>query len=187
MGYLDSIAISKGQAWVCCGKIINGEYVGGWLNDYYPGYSHHPIDDPYYSNTPPKNISIPERGKLYRMIKMTWDERMQCYNYELESYAVYAGSHYSDEDLLEMEGMCKAEGYYPKRRFQFQSEDDLIYDMEDFRNTLVWLPRAQTDENGEFTISFYTSDIKSTFLISGLIITPDIRDSITFNDFFTVK
>ncbi len=186
MGYLDSIAISKGQAWVCCGKIINGEYVGGWLNDYYPGYSHHPIDDPYYSNTPPKNISIPERGKLYRMIKMRWDQSMQCYTYELESWGMYEGPHYSDEDLLEMEGISRAVGYYPKRRFRYPSEEDLMF-AEDFRNTLVWLPRAQTDDNGEFSFEFPTSDIKSTFRISGIVLTPDIRNAKTINEYFKVK
>ncbi len=93
IGYLDSIAISKGQAWVCCGEIINGEYVGGFLNDYYPGYNHHPIDDPHYYKTPPKNISIPERGKLYKMIKRTWVESVQSYTYELETWAMYNGPH----------------------------------------------------------------------------------------------
>lgn len=187
MGYLDSLAISKGQAWVCCGEIINGEYVGGFLNDYYPGYNHHPIDDPHYYKTPPKNICIPERGKQYKMIKMTWVESMQSYTYELESWAVYESPHYSDEDLFAMEGIVKTEGYYPRHRFRLPEEDELLPGMEDFRSTLLWLPRAQTDENGEFSVEFPTSDIRSTFRISGFILTQDIRDVKSINEHFNVR
>ena len=187
LSYLDSLAMSRESAWVCCGEIINGEYVGGFLNDYLPGFNHHPLDDPHYSKTPPKNISLPEKGKLYKMIKMTWVESMQSYTYELESWAVYAGPNYSDEDLFAMEGIIKSDGYYPKHRFKLPDEDELLLGMEDFRNTVLWLPRAQTDENGEFTFEFPTSDIKSTFRISGLILTPNIKDARTINEYFKVK
>ncbi len=187
LSYLDSLAMSRESAWVCCGEIINGEYVGGFLNDYLPGFCHHPLDDPHYSKTPPKNISVPEKGKLYKMIKMTWVESMQSYTYELELWAVYAGPNYSDEDLFAMEGIIKSDGYYPKHRFKLPDEDELLLGMEDFRNTLLWLPRAQTDENGEFTVEFPTSDIKSTFRIYGFVLTPDIRDAKTINEYFRVK
>ncbi|MDE6018648.1 MAG: hypothetical protein K2G85_07530 [Muribaculaceae bacterium] len=187
MSFLDSLAMTKESAWVCCGKIVNGEYVGGWLNDYLPGYNHHPIDDPYYQLTPPHNVRKPEHGKLYKMIKMRWNENRGCYDYEQEAWAVYAGPRYSDEDLLEMEGLSKSEGYYPKKRFSFPSDEELTFDFEDFRNTLVWLPRAQTDENGEFTFEFRTSDIKSNYRISGLLITHDIKDARTINEYFKVK
>ncbi|MDE6696587.1 MAG: hypothetical protein K2K25_06880 [Muribaculaceae bacterium] len=187
LSYLDSLAISKGQAWVCCGKIVNGEYVGGFLNDYYPGYTHHPIDNPYYFKTPPKNISIPERGKLYHMVKYKWLDSMQNLFEIEELYAIYAGPYYTDQELFAMEGIVKSEGYYPKHRFQLPDEDDRLIDMEDFRNTLLWLSRAQTDENGEFTVEFPTSDIKSTFRISGLILTPNIKDARTINEYFKVK
>ncbi|MDE5839719.1 MAG: hypothetical protein K2H49_02250, partial [Muribaculaceae bacterium] len=186
-GYLDSLALSRQSAWVCCGKIVDGEYVGGFLNDYLPGYNHHPLDDPYYSVRPPKNITIPERGKLYRMIKMRWDERMQCYTYELESWAVYSGPNYSEKDLLEMEGIRKVQGYYPRHRFKIPDEYDLLSGMEDLRTTLLGLPRAQTDENGEFTVEFPTSDIRSTYRISGFILTPDIiKDAKIIDEYFIV-
>ncbi|MDE6562571.1 MAG: hypothetical protein K2K75_14405 [Muribaculaceae bacterium] len=186
LSYLDSLAISKGQAWVCCGEIIDGEYVGGYLNDYMPGYSHHPYDYPLDSQHRPKNISIPERGKLYRMIKIKWLDSMQTLFEVEEAWAIYAGPHYSDEDLFAMEGIVKSAGYYPKHRFQLPDENEQFSGMEDFRNTLLWLPRAQTDENGEFTIEFPTSDIKSTFRISGFILTPDIRYAKGFNEYFNV-
>ncbi|MDE6649122.1 MAG: hypothetical protein K2K45_04235 [Muribaculaceae bacterium] len=187
IGYLDSLALSRQSAWVCCGKIVDGQYVGGFLNDYLPSYNHHPLDDPYYSVRPPKNITIPERGRLYKMIKMRWDERMQCYTYELESWAVYSGPNYSEKDLLEMEGIWKARGYYPKRRFNIPDTDELIPGIEDFRSTLLWLPRVQTDENGEFTVEFPTSDICSTFRISGFVLTPDLKEAKTLNEYFVVN
>ncbi|MDE7408859.1 MAG: hypothetical protein K2N09_02435 [Muribaculaceae bacterium] len=186
LSYLDSLAMSRESAWVCCGEIINGEYVGGFLNDYLPGFNHHPIDDPNYFNRPPRNISVPEKGKGYRLMKIKWIESMHFYTYELESWAVYEGPYYTDEDLFAMEGIIKSEGYYPKRRFKIPDEYDYLSGIEDFRNTLLWLPRAQTDDNGEFTVEFPTSDIKSTFRISGFILTPDIRNTKTINEYFKV-
>lgn len=108
INYLDSIALANREsAWVCCGKIENGEYIGGILNDYIPGWTHHPLDDPYYSSRPPRNISPPERGKMYEMVKMKWVESMNCYTYDQLTYTVYTGPQYSDEDLLSMEGIIK--------------------------------------------------------------------------------
>ena len=70
----------------------------------------------------------------------------------------------------------------------FRTEDEeMIPGVEDFRNTLLWLPRAQTDDNGEFTVEFPTSDISSTFRISGIILTPDVRKASAINEYFKVK
>ena len=170
VNYLDSIAIGWGQAWVCCGKIENGKYVGGFLNDYVPGYTHHPSDDPYDYLRPPVNISQPERGKMYKMIKMKWNEKRGCYYYELESWAVFNGPYYTEDRLLELHGIWKGVGYYPKHRFEIPSVDEMMSGIDDIRNTLLWLPRAQTNENGEFTIEFPTSDILSTYKLTCLVI-----------------
>ena len=187
IGYLDSLALSRVGPWVCCGKIVNGEYVGGYLNDFIPGYTHHPLDDPLYAIRPPQNVSSPERGKRYRMFKIKWLDSKQT-KFEVEElWVVYLGPQYSDEELFAMEGMFKSEGYYPKHRFKVPDEDEQLSGMEDFRNTLLWLPRAQTDEKGEFTVEFPTSDIKSTFRISALILTPDIRNAKTINEYFSVR
>ncbi|MDE7345732.1 MAG: hypothetical protein K2N48_03210 [Muribaculaceae bacterium] len=37
--------------------------------------------------------------------------------------------------------------------------------LEDNRNTLLWLPQATADGNGEMEFEFYTSDISSLFSI----------------------
>ena len=37
--------------------------------------------------------------------------------------------------------------------------------LEDNRNTLLWLPHATTDGNGNLYIEFFTSDISSIFRI----------------------
>lgn len=51
-----------------------------------------------------------------------------------------------------------------------KSKSELIDGISDFRNTLLWLPRAQTDDNGEFSVEFLTSDINSKFNLSVLSI-----------------
>ena len=187
IGYLDSIALSMHRAWVCCVNWINGEYVGGYLNDYRDGYTHHPEYDPYYSIHQPKNIVTPVRGKIYNMIKYKFSEKLGFNIVEDVQRIHYTGPKYSDEELLKMEGMWNVKGYYPKHRFKLPDEEEQLSGMEDFRNTLLWLPRVQTDDTGEFTVEFPTSDIKSTFRISGFILTPDIRDARTIYEYFSVK
>ncbi|MCM1490884.1 MAG: hypothetical protein NC095_08685 [Muribaculum sp.] len=85
-----------------------------------------------------------------------------------------------------MENIAKDESYYPRHRFQLPSQEDLSLILEDFRNTLLWLPRSQTDDNGEFSIEFLTSDIKSTFRLQISIITPKVSDMTTQTEFFKV-
>lgn len=77
---------------------------------------------------------------------------------------VYRYPKYTEEELMKMFGIARTKGYYPEKVFY---EPD--YQMEqnsspDFRNTLLWEPNIITDENGEATIEFYTSDINSNFL-----------------------
>lgn len=189
MQYLDSLAIGAGTEWVCCGEIIDGKYHGGFLNDYIAGYNHHPPDEPNGSNyqLAPKNISLPEKGKLYRMIKMRWDERMGSYTYEHEMFMIYPGPKTSDEGLLEKNGIWQAVGYYPKRRFNLPSEYDFAMGTADNRNTLLWLPRAQTDEKGEFTIEIPTSDIRSLFKLTCTVITPDARNITQSEQYLRIK
>lgn len=177
LNYLDSLAISRGSAWVCC---------DGFLNDYFPGWTHHPQEDPYFYRNPPQNIRLPERGKVYTICKYTFYKDYTAFTVD-ESYAMYEPPHYSDDDLLEMEGIYKAKGYYPKHRFPILREEDVQSCVDDFRDTLLWLPRAQTDETGEFSVEFITSDITSVFRISGFILTPDLRDAVTVNEYFQVK
>lgn len=187
IGYLDSIALSMHRAWVCCGGWVKGEYVGGWLNDYVNGYTHHPENDPNYSRHTPRNVTTPVRGKIYEMVKYKWSKNLGTYLVADLLRMHYLGPNYSDEDLLQMNGLWKTGGYYPKHRFHLPTDEEMIPGVEDFRNTLLWLPRAQTDDNGEFTVEFPTSDISSTFRISGIILTPDVRKASAINEYFKVK
>ena len=187
IGYLDSIALSMERAWVCCGGWVKGEYVGGWLNDYRDGYTHHPDGGKNDIKIPPKNITTPIRGKMYNMVKYRWSEKLGCYIVSDVQRVHYLGPRYSDEDLLSMDGLWKSDGYYPKHKFKLPMQEDLLSGIEDFRNTLLWLPRAQTDDNGEFSVEFPTSDIKSTFKLTCIILNNNIRSMNTLAQYFKVK
>ena len=52
------------------------------------------------------------------------------------------------------------------REIKYTDENDLKSRKADYRNTLYWNPEIITDDNGESTISFYTSDEKGKFLIT---------------------
>jgi hypothetical protein len=52
------------------------------------------------------------------------------------------------------------------REIKYTDENDLKSRKADYRNTLYWNPEIITGENGESTISFYTSDEKMKFLIT---------------------
>jgi len=52
------------------------------------------------------------------------------------------------------------------RKIKYADEKDLKSRKADYRNTLYWNPEIITSENGESTISFYTSDEKGKFLIT---------------------
>ncbi len=177
MGYLDSLALNLETAWTCG---CHGAYGTTFLNDYIEGYTHHPGG----SGTPHK-IEKPKRGVKYELIKYS-GPTAKDYVVDIQ-YMEYKGPRYSEEELLRMNGLWKTEGYYPKHRFQIPAEDEQIPGIEDFRNTLLWLPRAQTDDNGEFTFEFPTSDIKSTFRISGIVLPSDIKKATTINEYFKVK
>ncbi|MCM1490881.1 MAG: hypothetical protein NC095_08670 [Muribaculum sp.] len=177
MGYLDSLALDLETAWTCgCPAGFGTTF----LNDYKKGYTHHP--DGYGT---PHKIGKPKRGVTYELIKYSGGTKD---DYVLDiQYIEYKGPQYSEEELLRMQGLWKTEGYYPRHRFQLPSQEDLSFGLEDFRNTLLWLPRSQTDDNGEFSIEFPTSDIKSTFKLQFSIITPDVSDMTTKAEFFRVR
>ncbi len=64
-----------------------------------------------------------------------------------------------------MNGIWKTLGYYPKREFITPTADEMSLGLDDNRNTLLWNPKTETDENGELEVEFYTSDISSVFYI----------------------
>ncbi|MGE5457454.1 MAG: hypothetical protein ACM3RX_03790, partial [Methanococcaceae archaeon] len=48
----------------------------------------------------------------------------------------------------------------------YSSEEKFSSPIADFRNTLYWNPSIKTDNNGKATIEFWTSDIKSDYIIN---------------------
>lgn len=78
-------------------------------------------------------------------------------------HIVYHYPQYTEEELLKINGLARVKGYYPKKEFyqpDYDKEQDLF---PDYRNTLLWAPNIITDENGNATLEFFTSDINSTF------------------------
>ncbi len=59
----------------------------------------------------------------------------------------------------------KVVGFAPKRVFYAPNYDRPTPDEKirtDYRATLLWAPRIQTDASGKATVSFYTSDAKTS-------------------------
>ena len=164
-GYLDSLAIMSAGAWVC---ECDAEGDEGFLNDFH-GYSHHPEGTPMdmdYRAMGGKRL-LPKRGHHYSMVKIEYFERElgghwvitdRVQNYE------YIGPDLSEEALLEIYGMWKAQGYYPRREFYQPDELDLAAPTPDYRNLLQWQPAVITNENGIAEIPFAASDVNTEFV-----------------------
>ena len=159
IGSLDSLAILASGEWVCDCK---ADGTDGYLNDYH-GYSHHPVG--YYPPKPNLKRRLPKRGETYRLIKYEpggpngkWMLNMDPFN------IVYPGPQYTEEELLKMYGMWKAQGYYPKREFYEPDPAELMIPTPDARNTLQWKPAVLTDENGKAEVPFTTSDVNTEFI-----------------------
>lgn len=163
MGYLDSISTPYGGAWVC--GCPHGPEGMTYLNDYLDGYTHHPQGVSYS----PKKRSRPVKGQTYAVIKYTGGSP-DDYLVDLK-YVVYEGPKYSEEELLRMNGMWKAQGYYHGHGYENPDEEDMAMGLEDNRNTLLWLPDVATDSNGELVVEFPASDITSLFNIAGIAFT----------------
>ena len=159
IGSLDSLAILASGEWVCDCKAGAAE---GYLNDYH-GYSHHP------NSAPPKpgmKRRLPQRGKTYRLIKYVPGGRYLV-DVDMDHpphNIVYPGPQYSEEELLKMYNMWKAQGYYPKREFYEPDPAELMMPTPDARNTLQWKPAVLTDENGKAEVPFTASDVNTEFI-----------------------
>ena len=147
MGRLDSLTqMNLNKAWVCeCQPV--------YLNDYYPGYTHHP------NGKYDKVKKLPVEGKGYRIIK--YSPMMVVEDIQ---EIVYSGPLYSDEELLKMNNLWRTKGYYGKREFYQPDEVDIQLSTPDARNTLLWTPSVITDEKGEAEVHFYCSDINTGFI-----------------------
>ena len=158
-GFLDSLAILASGEWVCDCAAGGAK---GYLNDYH-GYSHHP--EGYSPSRKVKHL-MPKRGEVYRIImyKPGADGRWYMDMDHPPQDIVYTGPQYDEEELLEMYGMSKAQGYHPKREFYEPDALDLASPTPDYRNLLQWRPSVLTDENGVAEIPFAASDVNTEFI-----------------------
>lgn len=171
LGYLDSISSLTGGAWVCgCDAGTEGKDYGGYLNDYRTGYTHHPE---WITTYQPKEHTKPIKGKRYLMIKyLPGGDKGVGYVADMK-YIVWQGNEYSEEELLRMNNLWKATGYYKSPEFHIPDDADVLSSMSDIRNTLLWLPDAATNDNGIFETMIPASDICSRFIIDVVAIGPD--------------
>ena len=140
IGHLDSLAKYDG---------LTDRAHGSWLNCPVAGCGN----------------ELPIEGKRY----ITWSgpnppaSHPFSFNSTNTKYVVYHYPQYTEEELLKMNGLARIKGYYPKKEF-YQPDYDKEQDpLPDYRNTLLWAPNIITDENGNATLEFFTSDINSTF------------------------
>ena len=164
-GFLDSLAILESGAWVC-----DHGYGYKYLNDYY-GYSHHPEGSPMQDLMNIHGIEgkrvTPKRGEVYRLIKYYCDESSGNWYVNMSDpphNIKYTGPQYTEEQLLSMYGMWKAQGYYPKREFYQPDTFDLASSSPDPRNLLQWQPAVMTDDYGVAEIPFAASDVNTEFI-----------------------
>ena len=167
MGRLDSLAQISGSEWVCYHgrKFDKDGYPAKtecmYLNDHEDGWTHHPVGIKAEKET----IFKPRKGYHYHMIKyLKYPPDPTKYYVAGQRDIVYTGSRYTEEQLLKMNNMKRIKGYYGEREFWQPDEEDLSLNMVDARNTLQWMPSVITDEKGEATIPFITSDDTGAFI-----------------------
>ncbi|PWV55925.1 hypothetical protein [Chitinophaga sp. S165] len=83
---------------------------------------------------------------------------------------VYHYPKFTEEELLKKFGLARSKGYYPKKEFYQPDYDKEKDPLPDYRNTLLWAPDIVTDENGNATLEFFSSDINVRFygLVEGI-------------------
>jgi len=68
----------------------------------------------------------------------------------------------------------------------YETKEQLEKRIPDFRNTLLWLPDINIDEEGETKIRFYTSDRPGKYMVILQGMNAD-GDFVSANAFFDVK
>ena len=164
-GFLESLANVEGMGteWVCFhvnrDDITDTMFI---LNDYYPDFTAHPGTRHCYND-----IGKPIPGKTYTVLKnhiYIDDVGRECGVYYNMMQIVYPKRTYSDEQLLKMYGLSKAQGYYPKREFYEPDPLERYSPSPDPRNLLQWRPAVLTNENGVAEIPFTASDVNTEFI-----------------------
>lgn len=143
MGYLDSIARFEG----------NMDYIGqcGWLNCPACGSGTRPIEGVMYSE-----LIEPKRSQIgsHPFSFGANDMKKEPYHYP----------KYTEEELLKKFKMIITRGFYQHAAFyspDYVKEDTMVTDT---RNALYWNPLIVTDQQGEATVRFFCSDIRSGFI-----------------------
>lgn len=164
-GFLDSLANVEGMGpeWVCF-HVNQNDFTDTLfiLNDYYPDFTAHPE-----SNYCEGKIGKPIPGKEYTVLKVhTYIDGVgrECGVFYNMMQIVYPKRTYTDERLMEMYGLSRTQGYYPKREFYEPDKFDLASSAPDPRNLLQWRPAVVTDENGVAEIPFAASDVNTEFV-----------------------
>ena len=160
-GYLDSLTIMSTGAWVC--DCVKNPNLPKTLNNYKGWHAHRADYPPPLSTYTGKRLQ-PKRGEVYGVVRYEpWGPNGEWIIAAMDEI-VYDGPQYTEEELLEMNGMWKAQGYYPQREFYEPDAIDLASPTPDFRNLLQWKPAVITDENGEAEISIAASDVNAEFI-----------------------
>ena len=159
-GFLDSLANADcvGPEYVCVHEWFNGEK-HAFLNDYREGYTSHPWGD--ICN---RKHTKPIPGEKYLMVKFKGDGVRGSWVLIEQMEIIYPKQKFTDKQLLEMYGLTRVKGYYPKREFYQPDSFDLASPIADPRNLLQWQPQVITDENGNAEIPFAASDVNSEFI-----------------------
>ena len=189
-GYLDSLAVLKSGEWVCdCDTIMSflNDYKGyshhpkdSPMEAYYgkrripkrgekyqlieiketcvqpDNFGEVPIFATPYQADPTKSLRARHAKGPEFIIWAPVDEPRRGF--------VYPGPQYTEKEMLELYGIAKVQGYYPKREFYQPDSLDLQSPMPDPRNLLQWQPEVITDNNGTAEIPFAASDINTEFI-----------------------
>lgn len=145
LGSLDSAAKYGGKADYVCN--INPKKPGPWLNCPACSGGPRPIEGKeylIYIGTHPGGHKFSYGGNNFKRI-------------------TYQYPTFTEEELLKKNKLSKAKGYYPEKIFYTPDYDQEPNSMPDYRNTLLWAPNITTNANGEATLEFFCSDIKSDF------------------------
>ena len=158
MGRLDSLAqMEVGGAWVC-----NCQKNTPHLNDYEPGFTHHPVGSPNSSYSGKR--MKPQKGVKYELIRYEPKGRNGSWIVTKIKYHTWQGYDYTEEELLRMNNLWRVKGYYGTREFYQPDELDMQSPLPDARNVLLWKPDIITDEKGEAEVEFFCSDINTNFM-----------------------
>lgn len=121
-----------------------------------------------FGRCPAKGRKKPIIGKTYSIAKFKYngDTSNSGTSFSVVDVQsiVYQVPFYSEEELLRMNNLYRAKGYYGKREFYKPEEADMLLPMPDARNVLMWKPDVITDENGCAEVEFFCSDINTNFI-----------------------